>query len=144
MLAVPLIAFSITSFRESLVLWSRKLRSSIIALVVQHVTPIASSQENTHESTYLLRLNSGSSRGTVGVASSVQADMISGPFTTSTPIPYTLTDWTGSLSFPMFNSALGTLTEVDMTLNGRHANHPDGDKRLARFPHPVVQTRRCR
>jgi hypothetical protein len=55
---------------------------------------------------------------TVGVASSVQADMISGPFTTSTPIPYTLTDWTGSLSFPMFNSALGTLTEVDMTLNG--------------------------
>jgi hypothetical protein len=56
--------------------------------------------------------------GTVGVASPVQADMISGPFTTSTPIPYTLTDWTGSLSFPMFNSALGTLTEVDMTLNG--------------------------
>ena len=44
--------------------------------------------------------------------------MISGPFTTSTPIPYTLTDWHGSLSFPMFDSALGTLTEVDMTLTG--------------------------
>ncbi len=56
--------------------------------------------------------------GAVGVASSVQADMISGPFTTSTPIPYTLTDWIGSLSFPMFNSGLGTLTEVDMTLTG--------------------------
>ena len=56
--------------------------------------------------------------GAVGVASSVQADMISGPFTTSTPIPYTLTDWIGSLLFPMFNSGLGTLTEVDMTLTG--------------------------
>jgi len=49
--------------------------------------------------------------------------MISGPFTTGTPIPATLTDWGGimlpeSLSFPMFNSALGTLTEVDVYLSG--------------------------
>jgi hypothetical protein len=46
------------------------------------------------------------------------ADMISGPFTTTTPIPYMLTDWTGNLSFPMFDSSLGTLTEVDLALSG--------------------------
>ena len=40
-----------------------------------------------------------------------------GPFTTSTPIGYTLTDWSSSLSFPKFNSALGTLTEVDLYLS---------------------------
>ena len=42
----------------------------------------------------------------------------SGPFTTSTPIPSTLTDWTGSLSFPKFNSALGTLEDVQLDLSG--------------------------
>jgi hypothetical protein len=52
-----------------------------------------------------------------GVASVVQADMV-GPFTTTTPIPYTLTDWTGSLSFPKFDGSLGTLTEVDLYLRG--------------------------
>ena len=54
----------------------------------------------------------------LGVSSPIQADTISGPFTTTTPIAYTLTDWTGSLSFPMFDSRLGTLTEVDLTLSG--------------------------
>jgi len=38
----------------------------------------------------------------------------SGPFTTSTPIPSTLTDWSSSLAFPEFNSALGTLTSVEL------------------------------
>jgi hypothetical protein len=38
----------------------------------------------------------------------------SGPFTTSTPIPSTLTDWTSSLAFPKFNSALGTLQSVTL------------------------------
>jgi len=52
----------------------------------------------------------------VAIASSAQANT-SGPFTTSTPIGYTLTDWSSSLSFPKFNSSLGTLTEVDLYLN---------------------------
>jgi hypothetical protein len=41
----------------------------------------------------------------------------SGPFTTTTPIPSTLTDWTGSLAFQQFNSALGTLTMVQLDLS---------------------------
>jgi hypothetical protein len=42
----------------------------------------------------------------------------SGPYTTSTPIPMTTTDWSGTLAFPEFNSSLGTLTEVDLSLTG--------------------------
>lgn len=42
----------------------------------------------------------------------------SGPFGTSTPIPLTLTDWSSSLDFPKFNSALGTLTSVRIELDG--------------------------
>src|SRR6185369_14128553 len=42
----------------------------------------------------------------------------SGPFTTTTPIPSTLTDWSSSLSFPQFNPALGTLTSVKLDLSG--------------------------
>ncbi len=53
---------------------------------------------------------------TVGVALPVQANTI-GPITTSTPIPYTLTDWPGTLTFPKFDSTLGTLTEVDVFLS---------------------------
>jgi hypothetical protein len=41
----------------------------------------------------------------------------SGPFTTSTPIPFTLTDWTGSLLFPQFNPALGVLNSVTLDLS---------------------------
>src|SRR5664279_4031920 len=49
----------------------------------------------------------------VGTSLSVQA-ATSGPFTTSTPIPSTLTQWTGSLAFPKFNYALGTLNSVTL------------------------------
>lgn len=46
------------------------------------------------------------------------ADLISGPFTTSTPISSTLTDWNGSLSFPKFNSSLGILQSVTLYVSG--------------------------
>ncbi len=46
------------------------------------------------------------------------AALVSGPFTTTTPIASTLTDWTSSLEFPQFNSALGTLTMVQIDLAG--------------------------
>jgi hypothetical protein len=42
----------------------------------------------------------------------------SGPFTTSTPIPFTLTDWTGTLVFPQFNPGLGVLNSVQLDLTG--------------------------
>lgn len=42
----------------------------------------------------------------------------SGPFTTSTPIASTLTDWNSSLVFPQFDSSLGTLISVKIDLNG--------------------------
>ena len=42
----------------------------------------------------------------------------SGTYTTTTPIPYSLTDWIGTLQFPKFDPALGTLTEVDISLTG--------------------------
>jgi hypothetical protein len=46
------------------------------------------------------------------------ADTISGPFTTSTPVPSTRTDWSSSLSFPQFDSSLGTLMSVTLDLSG--------------------------
>ncbi len=39
-------------------------------------------------------------------------------FNTTTPIPSTLTDWNGSLSFPQFNPSAGTLTMVELDLSG--------------------------
>lgn len=48
-----------------------------------------------------------------GATSSIYAT-ISGPFTTSTPIPSTLTDWSSSLTFPEFDSSLGTLQSVTL------------------------------
>ena len=51
-----------------------------------------------------------------GVATNSSA-LTSGPFTTSTPIPFTLTDWTGTLLFPQFNPGLGTLTSVQLDFN---------------------------
>jgi hypothetical protein len=42
----------------------------------------------------------------------------SGPFTTTTPIPLTYTDWSLSLSLPKFDSALGTLNSVRIDLSG--------------------------
>ena len=53
---------------------------------------------------------------TVAVGALASSEYL-GPFATSTPIGYTLTDWTSSMSFPKFNSSLGTLTEVDLTFN---------------------------
>lgn len=50
----------------------------------------------------------------MGLGTASLALLQSGPFTTSTPISYTRTDWTGTLAFPKFNSALGTLTQVDV------------------------------
>jgi hypothetical protein len=38
-------------------------------------------------------------------------------YTTSTPIPTTLTDWNGSLEFPQFNPALGVLNSVQLVLS---------------------------
>ncbi len=46
---------------------------------------------------------------------SAHADSIS--FTTSTPIPSTLTDWTSALTFQQFNPSLGTLTSVTLDLS---------------------------
>jgi hypothetical protein len=43
---------------------------------------------------------------------------MSGPFTTTTPITLTATDWTDSLSFPQFNSGLGILNSVTIDLSG--------------------------
>jgi hypothetical protein len=48
-----------------------------------------------------------------GTSLSVHA-ATSGPFTTSTPIPLTLTDWSGTLLFPQFNPSLGTLISVQL------------------------------
>ena len=47
---------------------------------------------------------------TVVVAASGKSATLS--YTTSTPIPSTLTDWSGGLAFQEFNPALGTLTQV--------------------------------
>ena len=41
-----------------------------------------------------------------------------GPTTTTTPISPSLTDWSHSLSFPQFDSSLGTLTQVTLDLTG--------------------------
>lgn len=39
-------------------------------------------------------------------------------YTTTTPISSTLTDWSGSLSFPQFQPSLGTLAMVQLDLQG--------------------------
>jgi hypothetical protein len=39
-------------------------------------------------------------------------------YVTTTPIPATPTDWTGTLSFQQFNSSLGTLNSVQLDLDG--------------------------
>ncbi|HWE50200.1 MAG TPA: PEP-CTERM sorting domain-containing protein [Bryobacteraceae bacterium] len=50
-----------------------------------------------------------------GIAS---ADLLTvGPLTTSTPIPLTLTDFSGSLDFAQFDSSLGVLQSVTLTLS---------------------------
>lgn len=52
------------------------------------------------------------------VLSGISLADISGPFTTTTPISLTLTDWSSSLAFPKFNPALGSLTAVQIDLSG--------------------------
>ncbi|MEI9866717.1 MAG: choice-of-anchor E domain-containing protein [Limisphaerales bacterium] len=49
----------------------------------------------------------------MGLAFTAEAQT-SGPFNTTTPIPATATDWNGTLVFPQFNSALGTLNSVEL------------------------------
>lgn len=46
-----------------------------------------------------------------------QAGAQSETFVTSTPIPSSLTDWSGSLAFQQFNPSLGTLDSVTLTLS---------------------------
>lgn len=53
----------------------------------------------------------------VGLPGWAAATMVSGPFTTTSPISLTKTDWIGTLLFPKFNSALGTLIQVDLHLS---------------------------
>ena len=43
---------------------------------------------------------------------------VDGPYVTSTPIAFALTDWSSSLTFPQFNPSLGTLLSVKLDLNG--------------------------
>jgi hypothetical protein len=53
-----------------------------------------------------------------GISLSVQAQVsVSGPFTTSTPIPSTETVWNSSLAFPQFDPSLGTLQSVTLELS---------------------------
>ena len=56
----------------------------------------------------------------VGVAvAPALADFIDGPYTTTAPIPATLTDWNQPLPFPKFNTMGGTrtLTKVQLDLS---------------------------
>jgi len=50
----------------------------------------------------------------ISIGTSARATTVS--YTTSTPIPSTLTDWTGSLTFQQFDPSLGTLTSVELIL----------------------------
>lgn len=38
-------------------------------------------------------------------------------YTTSTPVPYSTTDWTSNLLFQKFNPSIGALYQVDITIN---------------------------
>jgi hypothetical protein len=53
--------------------------------------------------------------GAVTLASDAPAALVS--YTTSTPIPSTLTDWSGSLLFQQFDASLGTLNSVTIRLD---------------------------
>lgn len=50
-------------------------------------------------------------------ATSASAALTSGPFSTTTPISSTLTDWSNTLAFPKFDPSLGTLISADFTFN---------------------------
>jgi hypothetical protein len=69
---------------------------------------------------------------------------ISGPFTTTTPISAALTDWQNTLSFPKFDSSLGTLTMVQLDLSGSMStvitatNHSPGLSSVEVYTHLQV------
>jgi len=54
--------------------------------------------------------------GLVGMVGSVHANTL-GPVSATGTVSSTLTDWSGNLTFPQFNPALGTLTNVSLTFN---------------------------
>src|SRR6516162_4555355 len=58
----------------------------------------------------------GKSGWTAGTAKAATATI--GPFTTSTPIPSTPTEWSSGLEFPKFDPGKGTLTNVRLFLQG--------------------------
>ncbi len=49
---------------------------------------------------------------------SAQAQALTQTVVTTTPVPLTSTDWSSSLSFPQFNPALGSLTQVQIGITG--------------------------
>jgi hypothetical protein len=51
-----------------------------------------------------------------GAATVSHAAMVSGPHWTTTPISSTKTDWSSTLSFPKFDSSLGTLLSVQLEI----------------------------
>lgn len=54
---------------------------------------------------------------TLWVPCVAQASVLDGPYTTTTPIPLTKTDWSGTMSLPKFDPALGTLISVELWVN---------------------------
>jgi hypothetical protein len=50
----------------------------------------------------------------IGGSNAPAQSQISGPFTTSTPVPSTLTEWNELLVFPQFDASLGQLTSVQL------------------------------
>ncbi len=67
-----------------------------------------------------LKVFSTSVLAAVAITASVaaQAGTLSLSYTTTTPIGMQTTDWSGSLSFPQFNSSLGSLNSVTLDLSG--------------------------
>jgi hypothetical protein len=55
--------------------------------------------------------------GVAGLLMPTLAQAATVSYLTGTPVPSTLTDWSASLSFPQFNSSLGTLTSVELQLS---------------------------
>jgi hypothetical protein len=55
--------------------------------------------------------------GAVVVGCATNASANTETFTTSTPVSSSLTDWNNTLAFQQFNSSLGTLNSVELTLS---------------------------
>jgi hypothetical protein len=65
---------------------------------------------------FSLILIAGISLWTAGAINAAAATI--GPFTTSTPIPSTLTEWSSGFQFPRFDPSKGTLTNVRLVVQG--------------------------